>query len=283
MKSVIQLNNKKYKKNIFEDSFIILKAENNVTYDDYKNVLKNIGLMDGDTVVLHSELMGLGRIGNAKNREEFADVFIQGILDVIGTKGCLIIPVFSYSYCSKEPFYPLITKSTIGLLPNRFLQWDGIYRTVHPIFSYAGVGGKAESILESDNSVCFSEGSLHRKFFYENVKFCLISNQDLQMCTSVHAMEREFGVPYRYPKIFKGETVINDAVYEGAVEYYVRDLKIDPIPDFSKLKKDLYSKKLVNICNLGASHVACYMASDIWSTALDGLSVDKTYLYRLNQ
>lgn len=282
MDTFVRLTNEKFEEIQFDNDLVLLKTPAHVTYGDYKQALYSSGLERGDTIVLHSELMNLGRIGNIGSREEFADVFIKGIIDVIGNEGCLLIPAFTYSYCNKEDFFPLKVNATVGLIPNRILQWNGVCRSTHPIFSYAGIGSKATDYLCADHYTSFSKGSTHWKFFEKNVKFCFIGKQGLQMCTSVHTMERHVGVNSRYPKIFEGRTIINKKIFNQMVEYYVRDLDINPIPDFSKLKANLFSEKLVRETRLGMSFVTCYMASDIWNLAVDGLEKDDYFLVRVN-
>lgn len=280
MKKVIYLANDHFDGYAFDDDFVISRGKVDVTYGNFKRALGQINISKGEPVVFHSDLLGLRNIGDAKNRDELADFFIKALLDCIGNEGLLVVPVFTYSFCRSEEFDPLSADSRIGLIPSRILKWKKICRSTHPIFSYAALGTGAEEFLAGEVEKCFSEGSFQRKLFSLNPTFFFLGKLGLQMCTAVHAIEQSKNVPYRYTKHFGGNILLNGQAHSRKVEYLVRDLDINPVPDFASLRRDLDAKGASTQCRLGQFELYQCKAQEIWKTASDGLDRDSKYLIK---
>lgn len=67
-----------------------------------KEQLLKIGLRKGDTVLVHSQLLKVGL--PEEDVFDLGKYYLDIILDIIGEKGELVLPAFTYSYCNKKNF-----------------------------------------------------------------------------------------------------------------------------------------------------------------------------------
>jgi len=55
---------------------------------DIANALRDMGLKNGDTVMLHSSMLSIGNVDGG------ADAVVDAFLDTVGPQGTLMVPVF---------------------------------------------------------------------------------------------------------------------------------------------------------------------------------------------
>ncbi|HEB9285742.1 TPA: AAC(3) family N-acetyltransferase [Campylobacter coli] len=117
----------------------LLKSHKALIYqEDLKQALKKIGLKQGDILCVHSELFKLGEVLIPK--KEFLQDIIDIFFEIIGKKGTLIMPTFTYSFNRYKDYDKTYTKSTVGILTEYFritmaAEGKGI-RTNDPIFLF---------------------------------------------------------------------------------------------------------------------------------------------------
>jgi len=111
--------------------------------------LKELGIKQGDVILLHSSL---SRIGNVKGG---AETVIDAFLDVLGPEGTLIMPALFWKTSIEETinelgtFNPKTTPVTIGIIPETFRKREGVLRSIHPTHSVIAYGAKAKYITEN--------------------------------------------------------------------------------------------------------------------------------------
>lgn len=116
-----------------------------VSKEQLKEDFRKIGLQEGDDLVV---TLSLKRIGYLKGGP---DEFIDGLLEVIGPNGSLMMNTFNYSFpLSCIPldyiFDHKSTKASTGLVPETFRKRKGVLRSRHPTCSVA-VFGKYKNYL----------------------------------------------------------------------------------------------------------------------------------------
>ena len=154
--------------------------------DSLMEDLRNMGIAEGDTLLVHSSLR---RIGETEKR---ADGIIEALSGVLGTSGLLMLPVLTYE-CSaaSNPVYDYRTTPALtGTLPNLFLKYPGVVRSLHPTHSVAVLGKNAEEFIaghENFDTPC-SQGSPWGKFLKQHGKILFIG---CSLCnnTFLHAVE----------------------------------------------------------------------------------------------
>lgn len=127
----------------------ILESTNPTTINDIKSSLTNLGVQQGDCILLHSSLKSVGYL--SRGAHDLLDAFIE----TIAPTGTLVAPTYPLlgtmlNTCN-DPSYifdPAVTSSTVGAVPSTFLSYEGIFRSLHPTHSMSAVGPAAERITK---------------------------------------------------------------------------------------------------------------------------------------
>jgi aminoglycoside 3-N-acetyltransferase len=102
--------------------------------------LERAGVPDGANVLLHSSLSSLGEV------EGGADAVIDGVLDVIGIDGTLMVPTFNY--WAADLFDPRSTPGLTGLVTESLRTRPNAIRSLHPTHSVAAIGKRAHEFTD---------------------------------------------------------------------------------------------------------------------------------------
>lgn len=115
---------------------------------DIARDLRAVGLLPGETVIVHSSLRSIGWILGGPHE------VVHAFQDVIGPSGTLLMPAFSFNLASwsMPPFDPSRTPSRVGRLAEVFRQMKGVLRSQHPTHSVAAWGARAAEF--TDGHLC---------------------------------------------------------------------------------------------------------------------------------
>jgi aminoglycoside 3-N-acetyltransferase len=111
--------------------------------------LTALGLVPGDTVMMHSSLKSLGYV------EGGAMAVLEAVFAAISPGGTLVVPTYYlpggtiHATC-KMPDYifdPRVHGSNLGKLPDTFLKFPGVQRSIHPTHSVSAVGPQAAYVV----------------------------------------------------------------------------------------------------------------------------------------
>jgi|WetSurMetagenome_2_1015567.scaffolds.fasta_scaffold17174_2 aminoglycoside N3'-acetyltransferase len=111
------------------------------------NSLRLLGLKQGMTVMVHSSVSRLGFVSGGPQ------TIIDALCEIVGSKGCVMMPTFSMSGSMKEyleageTFDCLRTPSHSGLLTETFRNMPGVIRSLHPTNSVAGWGEGVQEFI----------------------------------------------------------------------------------------------------------------------------------------
>lgn len=145
------------------------------TKEDFKQIFIDLGIQKGSKVLLEADLDRYsGLVGNVQ-------MLIETLQELIGDTGLLCMPCFSYSCLDPaclENYYPyekwkevrenlpgfhvIFTPSEIYKdCTNLFLRYKDVYRSNHPVYSFAYWGNFDEEVLKVDvNDALSFHGSL---------------------------------------------------------------------------------------------------------------------------
>ncbi len=103
------------------------------------------GLAPGDAVILHSSLKSLGVV------EGGAEAVVDALLEVIGPRGHLLVPTFTYCLpmWNIPPFDVRTTKSRVGAITETVRLRPDALRSFHPTHSVAVVGPEKETVTRN--------------------------------------------------------------------------------------------------------------------------------------
>jgi aminoglycoside 3-N-acetyltransferase len=228
-----------------------------ITGADIVEAFQRCGVGRGDVLMLHADAIVLAQLPPMSADARF-EVLFDALDAVLGPEGTLVLPTFTYSFTKGEPFDPLTTPSTVGLLTEAFRTRPGVRRSGDPIFSVAARGRLADSFAACAADDCFGPASA----------FALLAKNDAWLAclgctfrmTFTHYLEQTRGVDYRYFKTFSGVRVEEGVEVPLSTRYFVRDLDRRTVIDLSRLKDVLVQMgtfKAGAVGRIGLSAVRC--------------------------
>lgn len=184
------------------------QTQPHVTAEQIAHDLKAMGINEGDILFIHSSLKSLGFV------EGGPKAVIQGLLDAVGPEGTLILPTYYMpggsilGTCQMEDyvFDPRVHGTNMGALPEAFLGFDGVQRSIHPTHSVSAIGKHAKHLTEAHHLApsVFGEGSPWQRFHALNGKVLGIGIS-MGPVTFYHLIEDTMGD--RFPiKVWMDET-----------------------------------------------------------------------------
>ena len=234
---------------------------------EVSGVFKNCGVAVGDTVFLHGDaLVTAGLEGSGIN--EKMDVLFDGILDLIGPEGTLVLPTFTYSATKGETFDVVETKSVVGLMTEYFRSRPNVYRSSNPIFSVASQGALSDEFTSTSIEDCFGSdtcfGLLHK---LDGWIFTVGCSYD--RVTFIHYVDQMVKVDYRFFKFFPATIVKGSSTVKCDIRYYVRDLERKTSVKLDDLKERLDTKGLLKVGEIGRAMLIGSKASSFFNTATE--------------
>ena len=180
----------------------------------------------GDTILLHSDLRRLiYRYRKIKIRLDLGDI-IESFIDLIGSKGTLILPMFNFEFLKGVKFNINKTKSQSGALSEFFRTNYKVVRTGHPVYSFGIFGYNQDKFRDLDNYSGYAENSPFGIIKNINGKIAILDLEDSKSMTFYHHIEELNNVDWRYFKIFEGKYVdIKGIEKKKKYSIFVRNLE----------------------------------------------------------
>lgn len=137
-------------------------AEVKVLPEELTGGFQRLDLCEGDSMMMHASLENFGTV------EGGAAMVLHRLLHVIGKKGTLMMPAFTYvtthgnshgnhtkpgCWCEGNeerhiPFIPeLQPDKKIGVIVHRLCSWQASRRSRHPAYSFVAVGNQANELV----------------------------------------------------------------------------------------------------------------------------------------
>ncbi len=124
------------KKRRFERLFYRKKYSSN----DLMNHVRGLGLTEGDTVLVHSSWNEFYNCTGTINE------FIDGILNIIGPNGTLVMPAYPFLRKKDSIFDIKRTPTEAGIIAETFRNYPGVKRSIN-MHSVCALGSKADYLL----------------------------------------------------------------------------------------------------------------------------------------
>ncbi len=167
-----------------------------VTVEDVQRAMQELGIREGDSVVVHSSFKSLGEVENG------ADTVITGLLRTVGESGTVIFPTL----CQEDwehvyENWHLDAESHVGYLTNYFRKLPEARRSNQATHSVAAIGKHAAYITETHGEsglrhgiygdTPFAADSPWEKMYQLNTKVVFIGCW-VRSCTMRHLAEYQF-------------------------------------------------------------------------------------------
>lgn len=253
-------------------------AKYHYAYQDIVASLRSVGLKEGDTVFIHSNIGFYGRMENAENADMLCHGFFQALKEVLGENGTMVVPTFSYSFCHNEEYHVNTTVSGCGMFSEYVRKQDEVIRSSDPNFSVAAWGKLKEYYTENCAHESFGKGSFWERFLAQKGKI-LCMNMDCGS-TFVHYVENVNQVSYRYNKAFNGELWDREENYKrDYFVHYVYELdRPQDGPFFGRLDQKCREQGLCSISNLGKGTMLAMDAAQYADLITDTLRTEPFFL-----
>lgn len=176
-------------------------------------------------VLVHADLMKGFKIKfSISNRKKFISDHFDKLTSVLG-EGRIVMPVFNYQFLRTREANSQ-SPSEVGALSEYFRQEVAHWRTLDPVFSFAGT---QEINYKDPVGKCLDIDPFGEKSFFSFLSnensLLLHYGSEFKHSTIIHFVERKLGlVPYRYDKIFKGLVVDKEQTFEVSYRYHVRPM-----------------------------------------------------------
>jgi aminoglycoside 3-N-acetyltransferase len=247
------------------------------TKDDIVKSLKAVGLKKGDTVFSHSNIGFFGQLAGASYPADYGETFLSAFLEVIGDKGNICVPVFTYSFCKNQPFDPLTTPSEMGILAEYIRTHPSALRSIDSNFSVAVIGGNAKDLTQDVPEHSFGKNSFWDRLLGYGGKICNM-NFDAGS-TFLHYVEKDLSVPYRFDKAFYGKSLLNGKWTDKKYIHFVRHLD-KPEWDTSMEKFDKLAREegIVSETVLGRGSVILTSVKEVYLFIKEKVALNPYFL-----
>ena len=217
-----------------------------------RSLLDELGVARGETIYLAIDMahVSLPRWPVALNRNAIRDredrwcaFLFDQIMDALGPHGTLLVGTFSYSCGNPEiPFVVEETRSEIGPFTNWVRQQPQSIRSLHPIFSVAGIGPNAGDILTNTGGAAFGPCSPFGRLAGLDARFVSLGVPFHLSITYLHHLEQCYGCNHRYHKIFTTPVIKDGVVQKGPFLGYMRWRGLDAGPNFLPCEKKMLAE-----------------------------------------
>ena len=234
-KAILDWNRRRKKENRNKVLATQKKAGKSQTKSSILQDLKAIGIIEGDTLLVHSALSKIGHL------EEGAKTFVEALIEAVGDTGHILMPtspnnVYQLNYIRNTPFFDVRNSpSKTGKITEYFRLLEGSIRSIHPTEPVSAYGPNKNDFVNGhfkaltpydNNSPFYKVGEAKGKILYVGVTLDMAG-------TSLHTLEDaidNFKFPVYYPEIFDFDVID----YEG-VKHNVKTKVHNP--EFSDQRK----------------------------------------------
>lgn len=256
---------------------ILRSGKSVVKKGDIVEGLRELGLDEGDVVLVHSSLSSFGYV------EDGTDAVIDAILESVGPSGTVMVPTLTGSQklspANPPVFSPSSTPCWTGRIPETFRKRQGAIRSRHPTHSVVAIGAKAE-YLTRDHEKCVTPcgiGSPYVKLA-EIDGYILFMGVTLECNTTFHSVEELANVPYHMQPDWVEAKIVDD---DGTVE--IARIKIHlygPARDFEKMEPILISEGIMKMGRIGDSTLRLVRAKPMLDLTLKMVERDPEFLLK---
>ena len=240
-----------------------MTGQQELSQKEIVNGFRESGLKPGDVVLVHSAMRTFGRIAGG------AGTVIDAFLEVIGERGTLVAPTFTFAHEAEEDpvIDPANDPSEMGVITETLRRRAGAFRNTAYRHSFAALGRRARVITEVDPDLpSFDLRSSFGVMLALDTQVVMLG-MTYASSTSHHVAEFVCDVPYRHTielqvKVRRPDGTIVD---QPMVDFQPKPSDTGSYygsrhPDFDRLGRMLEEQGKVGIGNCA---VRCFAMRDL--------------------
>lgn len=241
------------------------------TINDFENTLIKLKIKKGDNIYILPDLFKLGKLKDAYDNQKYYSMIFNSIKKIIGTNGTIFLNTYTFDNARQNKDFIYESKNcTSSALSNFFIK-KKVVRSIHPMFSVAGLGKKSREICKNNSTHNFGYLSPFYKMMNIKTKILCLGG-DFSRNPFIHVAEYFVGVPYCYNKIFKKKVIKNKKVINKKFIYFVRYINLNIEYDFKKINKILKSNKIFIKKKIGSGYISVGDSSQYFNNVCKILS-----------
>ncbi len=255
----------------------MINSVTDYNYKDIERAYKKVGVSKGRTVLIKTDLRLLG-LFDPKNSKGVLQAHFDVLSNLIDLSvGTLVVSTASTSICNTSiPFDVNNTPSERGVLSEFIRLMPGSIRSFHPFHSYAAIGKDAKLITFDVSRHAFGPETPEYRLIAEDALCISIGLHASLTCSTVHHIEMQMGVPYRYSKEYLHPVIINSHIREELYYMYVyyRECEINRnrnVKIFQEFSDNGYKLKKVS---LGRGSIYSYSMRNFYMSTVQALKKD---------
>lgn len=172
------------------------RGRSEIQADDLVRGLRAAGIREGDVLLVHASLSGLGNVSGG------AATVVDALLQVVGAQGTILMPAhpetsFPRERLHNDVFVVAETRSITGAISEEMRKRAGCLRSAHPTHSVIGLGPRAGELLSRHHfdPTPFGPSSPYRLLAEAGGKV-LGLGLDIRWFTIYHVVEEDSGFPF---------------------------------------------------------------------------------------
>ncbi len=249
-----------------------------ITYNELVSNFKEIGIAEGDVLLVHSSYKSFGGI------EGGPQTVIDALCSILLPKGTLIVPNFNFDFCSGKPFDIMKTPSQMGIISEMVRRDPKSKRNLHPVYSFSFLGNLTEELSKLKYESSYGRESIFYKLRELNAKIMTIGLPYNNSMTFFHHIEEMEGCDYRFFKEFKGRiTNENNETYNGKATIFVRDIERGVKTSVGKMEEILKNDGIIKIKKIGNSIIQIASANNIYDRTVKEMKIDPHILIKIKK
>lgn len=244
--------------------------------------LTQIGIKQGDEVLVHSSLSRIGFLENG------ARTFIEALLEAVGSEGTILMPtspnnVYQLNYIRNTPFFDVLNSpSKTGKITEVFRTWPLSKRSLHPTEPVSALGKKADYFIKDhfNQLTPYNERSPFYKISEQKGKILYVGVTLSMAGTNLHTLED--AVNFKFP-VYHQEEFDFEVIDENGNSHSIRTKVHDP--EWSKKRKcdDLIpmfeSKGVLKKVKIGEADTLLVDAEGFLSTMIEEYEKNGVTMY----
>jgi len=240
-------------------------------FKEFQENLREIGIEKGNTVHVQSDLRRIGPVDCAPNRESILEFYLAGFQDVIGETGTITVNTGFGDYARfGTPFVRETSPSHGGVFSEYIRTRSGAVRSMHPVISVTALGYRAQEICGGPHFVGLGWDSPWGRLHRLNAKMLSLGLGPYHVggMTFFHYVEKMYGIPYQYNKIFSTPVYSGGTEVKGPFFMSVRYLDYNILYDSTKLRLHLLDKGILRLEKIGHGMMTCGTSQQIFDETI---------------